>query len=143
MPDTGRAAGWAQHRYHVEPQLRPEARIAVRLLVGQPAQREAPQPARLRPQHRLGRVAVGRRRAGLHFTEDQDRAVRGDDVEFAVGAAPVAGDEGQTGLDEVTLGDLLPVLPDGILGAHGSTLPAATPELSGSPETVDNHRACG
>jgi len=143
VPDRGGAPRLAQYRDHVEAQLRPVTWIAVRLLLGEPAHRQPSQPRRLGAEHRLGRIAVRRRRAGLHLAEDENRPVSGDQVELAVNATPVAREDGQPGIDEVLLGDSLAVLPDGILGAHASTVPAALGRITVLEKVVDNHGTCG
>ena len=74
-----------EHADHVEAQVR--RRAVVR---GQPALAEPAHPGRFAAVTASAGCAEARAAAGLHLAEDQRVAVRGDDVELALGAPPVA-----------------------------------------------------
>ena len=81
--------------------------------------------------------------AGLHLAEGEHLAVPGDDVDLALGAAPVAGDRPQPGLDQVPDGAPLAVRADAP-GSASSCRPRwargrSVDRPSGPP--VDNRRA--
>ena len=90
---------------------------------GQPAHRQPPQPGRLRRADRLGRIAVGDRRPRLDLDEDEHVALGRDDVELAVGAAPVALEDDEPVGRQRIGGQLLAEAPDRILDPHPATVP--------------------
>jgi hypothetical protein len=107
VPNDWIAVPPAHHGHHVEAQIPP-----AQLVRGEPAQGEPPQPNRLRADHGFGGITEAGARAGLHLADDKRVTVGGDDVDLALGAAPVAVQHPQPRRLQVPRGHLLAEAPD-------------------------------
>jgi hypothetical protein len=131
------------HRDHVEPDAAGRGEAG-----GQVRGREPAQPGLLGGGDGGRRAAVAVAAPGLHLAEDQQAGAGGDEVDLALAAAPVSGDDPQTSGLQPAAGErlaeaaeLAPSVAGGSGGGHAGTLAFRRGARAAAGEIVDNRHA--